>query len=152
IIIVAMMTGMTFSASGAAPTPLYHLYQERFGLTQAMVTVIFAAYVLSLLLALLTTGALSDHIGRRPAVLGALMLNIIAMVMFITADSGAALIGARTVQGFATGVATAALGAAIVDVDLANRVLLGAIPALALGVAVTLEGVHAQSVALMLLG
>jgi hypothetical protein len=35
IIIVAMMTGMTFSASGAAPTPLYHLYQERFGLTPA---------------------------------------------------------------------------------------------------------------------
>jgi MFS family permease len=97
IIIVAMMTGMTFSASGAAPTPLYHLYQERFGLTSAMVTVIFAAYVLSLLLALLTTGALSDHIGRRPTVLAALMLNVIA------AGSGAALIAARTVQGFATG-------------------------------------------------
>jgi MFS family permease len=108
---------MTFSASGAAPTPLYHLYQEHFGLTPALVTVIFAAYVLSLLLALLTTGALSDHVGRRPTVLGALMLNIIAMVLFITAGSGAALIAARAVQGFATGVATAALGAAILDVD-----------------------------------
>jgi hypothetical protein len=49
--------------------------------------------------------------------LGALMLNIIAMVMFTTAGSGAALIVARTVQGFATGIATTALGAAIVDVD-----------------------------------
>src|SRR5712671_6788915 len=117
IMIVAMITSMTFSASGAAPTPLYRLYQEHFGLTPAMVTVIFAAYVLSLLLALLTTGALSDHIGRRPTTLGALMLNIIAMVMFITAGSGAALIAARAVQGFATGVATAALGAAILDVD-----------------------------------
>ena len=65
IIVVAMITAMTFSASGAAPTPLYHLYQEHFGLTPALVTVIFAAYVLSLLLALLTTGALSDHVGRR---------------------------------------------------------------------------------------
>ena len=90
---------------------------EHFGLTPALVTVIFAAYVLSLLLALLTTGALSDHVGRRPTVLGALMMNIIAMVMFITARSGAALITARAVQGFATGVATAALGAAILDVD-----------------------------------
>jgi MFS family permease len=81
------------------------------------VTVVFAAYVLSLLVALLTTGALSDHVGRRPTVPGALMLNSIAMVMFITAGSGAALIAARTVQGFATGVATAALGAAILDVD-----------------------------------
>ena len=117
IIVAAMVTAMTFSASGAAPTPLYHLYQERFGLTPALVTVIFASYVLSLLLALLTTGALSDHIGRRPTVLGALMLNIIAMVMFGTAGSGAALIAARAVQGFATGVATAALGAAILDMD-----------------------------------
>ena len=117
MIVVAMITAMTFSASGAAPTPLYHLYQEHFGLTPALVTVIFAAYALSLLLALLTTGALSDHVGRRPTVLGALMLNIIAMVLFITAGSGAALIAARAVQGFATGVATAALGAAILDVD-----------------------------------
>ena len=60
IIVIAMITAMTFSASGAAPTPLYHLYQERFGLTPALVTIIFAAYVLSLLFALLTTGALSD--------------------------------------------------------------------------------------------
>jgi MFS family permease len=129
IIVVAMMTGMTFSASGAAPTPLYHLYQERFRLTSAMVTVIFAAYVLSLLLALLTTGPLSDHVGRRPSILGALILNIIAMVMFITAGSGAALIVARTVQGFAlaTGVATAALGAAIVDVDRSRGAVLNSV-------------------------
>ena len=117
VIVIAMIAAMTFSASGAAPTPLYHLYQEHFGLTPALVTVIFAAYVLSLLLALLTTGVLSDHVGRRPTVLGALMLNIIAMEMFITAGSGAALIAARAVQGFATGVATAAVGAAILDVD-----------------------------------
>ncbi len=69
IIVVVMITAMTFSASGAAPTPLYRLYQEQFGLTPALVTIIFAAYVLSLLLALLTTGALSDHVGRRPAAL-----------------------------------------------------------------------------------
>jgi MFS family permease len=117
IIVVAMTTAMTFAASGAAPTPLYQLYLEQFGLTPALVTVIFAAYVLSLLLALLTAGGLSDHVGRRPTVLGALLLNIIAMTMFITAGSGAALIAARAVQGFATGIATAALGAAILDVD-----------------------------------
>src|ERR1700682_4901349 len=109
MIVVAMITAMTFAASGAAPTPLYHLYQEQFGLTPALITVIFAAYALSLLLALLTTGALSDHVGRRPTVLGALMLNITAMVLFINAGCGAALIAARAVQGFATGVATAVI-------------------------------------------
>jgi hypothetical protein len=40
--------------SGAAPTPLYHQYQESFGLTPFTVTIIFAAGVLSLLMAPLT--------------------------------------------------------------------------------------------------
>src|SRR5258708_12437385 len=80
MIVVAMITAMTFSASGAAPTPLYHLYQEHFGLTPALITVIFAAYALSLLLALLTTGALSDPPARPPPVLGPLMLNITPML------------------------------------------------------------------------
>jgi hypothetical protein len=42
----AVAAAITFSASGAAPTPLYHEYQEHFGLTAFMITIIFAAYVL----------------------------------------------------------------------------------------------------------
>jgi hypothetical protein len=115
--IIAAIAAMTFSASGAAPTPLYQQYQENMALAPAMLTIIFAAYVLCLLSALLTTGSLSDHIGRRPVILWALAVNIVAMIMFATADSAAALIAARAVQGFATGVATTALGAAILDMD-----------------------------------
>src|SRR6202035_4778882 len=98
--VMAVVAAMTFSASGAAPTPLYQQYQETLGLTPLTVTIIFAAYVLSLLLALLTVGSLSDHIGRRPAILAALCLNGVAMVMFASADSAFALIAARSVQGF----------------------------------------------------
>jgi MFS family permease len=108
---------MTFAASGAAPTTLYQRYQEVFGLTPFILTIIFGAYVLSLLAALLTVGSLSDYIGRRPAILAALALNVAAMLMFISADSAATLIAARVVQGFATGLATATLGAAIMDTD-----------------------------------
>ena len=125
----AVITAMTFAASGAAPTPLYHQYQETFGLTPFMLTVIFGAYVLSLLGALLTVGSLSDYIGRRPAILAALSLNVIAMVMFISADSAAALIAARAVQGFATGLATATLGAAIMDTDRSRGPMLNSITA-----------------------
>jgi len=57
--VVAVITAMTFSASGAAPTALYHQYQDSFGLTPFAITIIFAAYVLSLLMALLTVGSLS---------------------------------------------------------------------------------------------
>src|SRR5258707_11062050 len=44
--VVAVITAMTFSASGAAPTALYHQYQDSFGLTPFAITIIFAAYVL----------------------------------------------------------------------------------------------------------
>jgi hypothetical protein len=127
--VVAAIAAMTFSASGAAPTPLYHQYQESFGLTPFMVTIIFAAYVLSLLTALLTVGSLSDYIGRRPAILAALVLNIAAMAMFMAADSAIALIAARAVQGFATGLATATLGAAILDTDRSRGPVLNSVTA-----------------------
>ena len=115
--ITAVAAAITFSASGAAPTPLYHEYQEHFSLTPFMITVIFAVYVLSLLLALLTVGSLSDYVGRRPAILSALMVNILAMLVFMTAGSAAALVVARTVQGFANGLAITTLAATILDTD-----------------------------------
>ena len=127
--VVAVITAMTFAASGAAPTPLYHQYQESFGITPFAVTVIFAAYVLSLLAALLTVGSLSDYIGRRPAILSALMLNVVSMAIFMAADSAAALIAARALQGFATGLATATLGAAILDNDRGRGPVLNSITA-----------------------
>lgn len=126
---IAVMTAITFAASGAAPTALYHQYQVSFGLTPFAITIIFAAYVLSLLAALLTVGSLSDFIGRRPAILAALTLNIVSMVMFMTAGSAAALIAARALQGFATGLATASLGAAILDNDRGRGPILNSITA-----------------------
>ncbi len=113
----AVAAAITFSASGAAPTPLYHEYQEHFGLTAFMITIIFAAYVLCLLLALLTVGSLSDYVGRRAAILAALTLNVLAMILFMTAGSAAALIVARAMQGFATGLAITTLAATILDTD-----------------------------------
>src|SRR5580765_7282431 len=127
--VIAVITAMTFAASGAAPTTLYQRYQETFGLTPFVLTVIFGAYVLSLLTALLTVGSLSDYIGRRPAILAALALNVAAMLMFISADSAATLIAARVVQGFATGLATATLGAAIMDTDRSRGPILNSITA-----------------------
>src|ERR1700726_261616 len=115
--ITAVISAMTFSASGAAPTPLYQEYQSHFGLTPFLVTVIFAAYVLCLLLALLTVGSLSDYIGRRPAILTALALNVLAMILFMTTGSAPALVVARAIPGLATGWAITTLAATILDTE-----------------------------------
>jgi MFS family permease len=127
--VVAVVAAMTFSASGAAPTPIYQIYQATLGLAPFTVTIIFAAYVLSLLLALLTVGSISDYTGRRPSILAALSLNVIAMIMFATAGSAIALIAARSVQGFATGLATTALGAAILDTSKTRGPILNSVTA-----------------------
>ena len=111
-------TLLSFLAASTAPTPLYHLYQEHLHFSAATLTVIFGVYAISLLVALLTVGSLSDFLGRKPVIFTAVMLNILAMLLFIKADSVAWLIAARVLQGFATGMATAVLSAALLD---ANR-------------------------------
>ena len=111
--------------------PLYHEYQEHFGLTPFTITIIFAAYVLSLLLALLTVGSLSDYIGRRPAILAALLVNAGAMIMFMTAGSATALVAARAIQGFANGLAITTLAATILDTDEERAPVLNSVTAFA---------------------
>lgn len=111
------ITLLTFLAASSAPTPLYHLYQEGLHFSAGMLTLIFGVYALSLLAALLTVGSLSDHLGRKPVIFTALILNMLAMLLFINEGSVAWLIAARTLQGFATGMATAVLGAALLDTD-----------------------------------
>ena len=108
---------LTFLAASSAPTPLYHLYQEGLHFSAGMLTLIFGVYALSLLAALLTVGSLSDHLGRKPVIFAALLLDMLAMLLFINEGSVAWLIAARTLQGFATGMATAVLGAALLDTD-----------------------------------
>lgn len=111
------ITLLSFLAASTAPTPLYHLYQEQLQFSAAILTLVFAVYALSLLVALLTVGSLSDHLGRKPVIFTAVLLNIVAMLLFIQADSVGWLISARVLQGFATGMATAVLSATLLDTD-----------------------------------
>lgn len=121
----------TFLASAAAPTPLYLHYQAVFRLSPGMLTLIFAVYAISLLVALLTVGSLSDYAGRRPVIFAAALFNIAAMLLFAHASSAATLAGARMLQGFGTGMATTALGAAILDTGRRWGALLNSVTAFA---------------------
>ncbi|WP_223514020.1 MFS transporter [Pseudomonas sp. GL-B-19] len=111
------ITLLSFLAASTAPTPLYRLYQEQLHFSAATLTLIFGVYAFSLLAALLTVGSLSDHLGRKPVIFTAVVLNGLAMLLFIHADSIAWLISARVLQGFATGMATAVLSATLLDTD-----------------------------------
>ena len=104
-----------FPAASSAPSPLYPLYQQLFRFSAATLTVVFAVYVAGLLASLLVVGALSDHVGRKPVLVGALLLEAVSFAVFLGAGGVTALLVARVLQGIATGAAITTLGATMVD-------------------------------------
>jgi hypothetical protein len=104
-------------AASAAPTPLYAIYQRMWGFTPITITIVFGVYAVAVLVALLTLGRLSDSVGRRPVLLAALGVQILSMVVYATAGGVGELMGARIIQGLATGAALGAIGAGMLDVD-----------------------------------
>ena len=120
-----------FLAASAAPTPLYRFYQEAFAISPATSAVVFAVYAFALLKALLFAGSISDHLGRKPVIFGALLVQIAAMALFLVATGTVWLITARIVQGVATGVAIASIGAALVECDRQRGPLVNSIMPLA---------------------
>lgn len=112
-------------ASASAPSPIYPLYLQRWGFSVTILTVVFAVYVAGLLGALLTVGSLSDHIGRRPVLVASLLVAAAGAAVFWTAGGVGSLVAARVVQGLATGMATGALAAGLVEFSPAERPHLG---------------------------
>lgn len=106
-----------YLAASAAPTPLYVVYQDEWGFSATILTLVFAVYVFGLLATLLVLGRLSDHVGRRPMIAVSISLEALAMAIFIVAGGVAVLALARVVQGVATGIAMTAMGATLVDLD-----------------------------------
>lgn len=111
------LTYLVVMASSAAPSPLYPVYQASWGFSSITLTIVFAVYAVALLVALLTVGSLSDHLGRKPILLAALVMLVVSLVLFVLADGVPGLIAARIVQGLAAGTATGALSAAIIDLQ-----------------------------------
>ncbi|KOU38751.1 MFS transporter [Streptomyces sp. WM6378] len=109
---------MLFLLTGTnLPTPLYRGYQQSFGFSPLMVTLIFAVYVASLIPSLLIAGPLSDSIGRRKVLLPAVVLAALGSLAFALAENVAWLFGARLLQGLAVGAASGALTAALSELE-----------------------------------
>src|SRR3954470_7308635 len=119
---VAVLLVLMLAASGV-PSPLYRVYQEEFGFSSGVLTTIFGIYALALLASLLVVGGLSDHIGRRPVLVAAFLLEAVSMVLFLVSDGVGWLLAARIVQGLATGALTSTLGASVIDLQNRERPL-----------------------------
>lgn len=137
--------------AAGSPTPLLPIYERQWGFAPWLLTLAFGVYAIALLVAILVIGSLSDHIGRRPLMIGALGLELVAMLVFLFAPSIGWLIAARIVQGVATGAASSSLSAAVVELAPERRKKLGALmtgmaPLAGLGIGALFAGILAQFV------
>ena len=132
-------------AASSAPTPLYAIYQAKWGFTPITTTIVFGIYAIAVLSSLLVFGKLSDHVGRRPVLFVALAVQIGAMVVFATADGVPMLLTARIVQGLSTGAALAAVGAGLLDINRTKGALANSVvPMLGVGAGGVLSGLLVQ--------
>jgi MFS family permease len=124
-LLAVLLAALLFAAS--APSPLYGVYQALWHFSPLTLTTIYAAYALGALIALLTTGRLSDHLGRRPVLVLGLVVQIAGMLAFIAAQGVDMLHAARTLQGVGTGIGTAAISAWLLDLQPPANPRLGSI-------------------------
>jgi len=147
-VVAAVALASLYLAAGA-PTPLLVVLQRQWVFPTWVLTVAFAAYAVGLLAALLVVGSLSDYVGRKPVLLASLVVELLAMLIFVFAPTIGWVVAARTIQGIATGAATSAFTASLVELAPVPRAKLGPIigsiaPAGGLGVGALLTGIVVQ--------
>jgi MFS family permease len=105
----------------------------------ATLTAGLAVCALVLLITLLFFGSVSDYLGRRRVILGALTVSACACGLFLAAHGIVLLFAARALQGIAVGAASGALGVALIELQPGRGrlapVVTSAVPTLGLGAA-----------------
>jgi MFS family permease len=123
---LAVILGLLLFAA-SAPSPLYVVYQARWGFSEITLTSVFAVYALALVAVLVIAGSISDHLGRRPTLVLSLVLETASMFLFAEAQGVDWLFAARTLQGAATGLALGTISAALLDLQPQRSPRLGAL-------------------------
>jgi MFS family permease len=100
---------------GTVPSPLYPFYVESLGLTPFLVTVVFAAYAVGTLAALLLFGGLSDRVGRRPVLALAVAVAVASTLAFLLWQTLPGLLLGRVLSGFSVGLTTGTATAALAE-------------------------------------
>jgi MFS family permease len=118
------------------PTPLYPIYQRRFGFSELLVTVIFAVYAVSVIATLFLFGRLSDQIGRRWLLLPGIVFSALSAVAFLLAGGAALILAGRVLSGISAAIFTGTATAALLDLIPGDQRL----RATAIGVAANLGG------------
>jgi MFS family permease len=131
------------------PTPLYPLYQARYGFSSGTVTIVFAAYALAVVAGLVGFGRASDDLGRRPVLLAGLAAAALSDGCFLAAHGLDLILAGRVLSGLCAGAFTGTATAMMLDLTPPARRRDGALIAVAanvggLGLGPLVSGVVAE--------
>lgn len=108
-------------ASSTVPTPLYAIYQARDGFSTFVITVVFAAYAVGVIAALFLAGHVSDWIGRRRALVPAVLTSLLSALVFLVWRDLPGLLVGRVLSGLSVGIVAATATAWLDELDLGGR-------------------------------
>lgn len=145
---VAYAFGITMVGT-TLPTPLYPIYQREIGFGSLLTTLIYAAYAVGVIAALLLFGRASDVYGRRRVLLAGLAAAAASAVLFVTDAGLVPMFAGRVLSGLSAGVFTSTATVALVDLAPPGRQRAAALVAttvnmLGLGCGPLLAGLLAQ--------
>jgi MFS family permease len=97
------------------PTPLYPLYQHALGFSTLLITVIYAAYSVGVMITLILFGGISDHFGRRPVLLAGLACSAASAICFTAMVGLPEIFAGRILSGLSAGLFTGTATAYVID-------------------------------------
>jgi MFS family permease len=104
---VLLFAGSTF------PTPLFPIYEQRYGFGSGVVTILFGVYVAVLVPTLLLLGPVADRIGRRPLLVTGIAVTALSSTAFAGAQSLAWLFAGEAIYGIGSGLVMSCVAVAI---------------------------------------
>ncbi len=113
---VAFALAVTAFGAGA-PTPLYPIFQARYGIGSGELATIFAVYVVGVLLTMFLLAPQSDVLGRKPVLYVGMLFTALSGVAFLFVSGAASLYVARIVSGLAVGATTATATASMAGLE-----------------------------------
>lgn len=133
----------------AVPIPLFNIYRAEDGFTPPDISRAVGVYALGTLAALLVTGRLSNHLGRRPVAMASLGLLLLGCLLLLDVHDAGTLLLARGLMGLGAGLASSNVTAYIVDTMPARPAWLASVtssqtPMLGLAIGAVLSGALVQ--------
>ncbi|HZQ87149.1 MAG TPA: MFS transporter [Acidimicrobiales bacterium] len=116
-------------AGSNLPTPLFPIYEHRYGFGPGVVTLLFGSYIAILVPTLVLLGPVADRVGRRPLLVAGIAVTAISSTAFAAARSLGWLYAGELSYGIASALVMSCVSIAIRELHPTHDVAAGSLAA-----------------------